>query len=69
MRDLRENGVDILTIGQYLSPSKDNLPVERFYGMSEFAALKDSALAMGFKSCASGPYVRSSYLAEEMLTL
>ena len=69
MKDLQNRGVAILTIGQYLSPSKENLRVERFYTEQEFSGFKTSALAMGFKSCASGPYVRSSYLAEEMLSI
>ena len=64
MRDLAGLGVDILTLGQYLQPSKKHLPVERFYTPAEFAALKDEGLAMGFRWVESGPLVRSSYRAD-----
>ena len=64
-RDLADRHVDILTIGQYLRPSRDHLPVARFYTPEEFAFLKHEALAMGFRHVESGPLVRSSYHAHE----
>ena len=64
-RDLGERGVDILTIGQYLRPSKDHLPMTRYYTPAEFASLKAEALKFGFKHVESGPLVRSSYHAHE----
>jgi lipoic acid synthetase len=64
-RDLAAEGVDILTVGQYLRPSKDHLPVARFYTPDEFAYMKTEALTMGFKHVESGPLVRSSYHAHE----
>ncbi|MHB8732545.1 MAG: lipoyl synthase [bacterium] len=65
MRDLRGAGCDILTIGQYLSPGKDYVPIVRYYHPDEFAALKAEGLAMGFRHVESGPLVRSSYHADE----
>jgi lipoic acid synthetase len=64
-RDLGECGVDILTIGQYLRPSKDHLPMTRYYTPAEFVSLKEEALKFGFKHVESGPLVRSSYHAHE----
>ena len=64
-RDLADRKVDILTIGQYLRPSKDHLPMSRYYTPDEFDFLKHEALAMGFKHVESGPLVRSSYHAQE----
>jgi len=64
-RDLADRKVDILTIGQYLRPSRDHLVMQRFYTPDEFAFLKHEALAMGFKHVESGPLVRSSYHAQE----
>jgi lipoic acid synthetase len=64
-RDLADRKVDILTIGQYLRPSRDHLPMSRFYTPEEFAFLKHEALAMGFRHVESGPLVRSSYHAHE----
>ncbi|HYG98139.1 MAG TPA: lipoyl synthase [Terriglobales bacterium] len=64
-RDLAAEKVDILTIGQYLSPSKNHLPVKRFYTPDEFRFMKEEALKMGFKHVESGPLVRSSYHAHE----
>ena len=64
-RDLGTCGVDILTIGQYLRPSKDHLPMTRYYTPSEFVSLKEEALKFGFKHVESGPLVRSSYHAHE----
>jgi lipoic acid synthetase len=65
MRDLRAVDCDIITIGQYLQPTRDHLPVARFYDPSEFALLKEEGLAMGFGHVESGPLVRSSYHAEQ----
>jgi lipoic acid synthetase len=64
-RDLADRKVDILTIGQYLRPSRDHLPMTRYYTPDEFAFLKHEALAMGFRHVESGPLVRSSYHAQE----
>ncbi|HEB96415.1 MAG TPA: lipoyl synthase [Sedimenticola thiotaurini] len=64
MRDLRDHGCTMLTLGQYLQPSRDHLPVERFVPPEEFEALRRSGEAMGFENVASGPMVRSSYHAE-----
>jgi lipoyl synthase len=64
-RDLGNRGVDILTIGQYLRPSKDHLPIARFYAPEEFQYLQDEALRFGFRHVESGPMVRSSYHAHE----
>ena len=63
--DLAARKVDILTIGQYLRPSRDHLPMSRFYTPEEFAFLKHEALRMGFRHVESGPLVRSSYHAHE----
>ena len=63
--DLREDGVDVLTLGQYLRPSMQHLPVERYYSPEEFEALKAVAETKGFLYVASGPMVRSSYRAGE----
>ena len=65
MRDLRAVGCDILTIGQYLSPGKDYVPIARYYHPDEFAALKQEGIALGFRHVESGPLVRSSYHADE----
>ena len=63
--DLAAAGCDILTIGQYLRPSRDHLPMARLYTPGEFADLKREAVAMGFRHVESGPLVRSSYHAHE----
>ena len=68
MRDLRAVDCDIITIGQYLQPTRDHLPVARFYDPSEFALLKEEGLAMGFAHVESGPLVRSSYHAEQQVS-
>jgi lipoyl synthase len=68
-RDMAERRVDILTVGQYLRPSKDHLPIARFYEPGEFAFLKDEAMKMGFRHVESGPLVRSSYHAHEQADL
>jgi len=63
--DLGSRGVDILTVGQYLRPSRDHLPIARFYTPDEFQYLKEEALRFGFRHVESGPLVRSSYHAHE----
>ncbi|MDA8388988.1 MAG: lipoyl synthase [Nitrospiraceae bacterium] len=65
MRDLRAGGCRMLTIGQYLRPSRRSLPVSEYVRPERFVELKTAALAMGFRSVASGPLVRSSMNAEE----
>jgi lipoic acid synthetase len=67
MRDLRAWGVEILTIGQYLQPSRNHLPIERYYTPDEFADLKAFGLEIGFRWVESGPLVRSSYHAEQQV--
>jgi lipoic acid synthetase len=62
---LRDAGVDILTVGQYLRPSERHLPVVRYWHPDEFAALEEAAYALGFDHVAAGPLVRSSYHADE----
>jgi lipoyl synthase len=64
-RDLATVKVDILTIGQYLRPSRDHLPITRYYHPDEFRFMKEEALKMGFRHVESGPLVRSSYHAHE----
>jgi lipoyl synthase len=64
-RDLAAVGTDVLTIGQYLRPSRDHLPMARYYAPEEFAYLREEALGMGFRHVESGPLVRSSYHARE----
>ena len=66
MRDLRAQDVDILTLGQYLQPTKKQLPVERYVTPDEFKQWEERAKEMGFLYCASGPLVRSSYRAAEL---
>lgn len=72
MRDLREAKCDILTLGQYLRPTRNNLPVDRYVTPEEFEELAEVGTSMGFKQVHSGPLVRSSYhageLAEELIT-
>jgi lipoic acid synthetase len=67
MKDLREVDVDILTLGQYLRPSADHIPIDRYVTPEEFAELKREGMAMGFKHVESGPLVRSSYHAWEQV--
>ena len=67
MRDLRDWGVDILTIGQYLQPTIKHLPIERYYRPEEFEELKDFGMDIGFRWVESGPLVRSSYHAEKQV--
>jgi len=66
MRDLRAVRCDILTIGQYLQPSKEHLEVVRYLPPEEFVELEQEALALGFGAVASAPFVRSSYQAETL---
>ena len=65
LRDLREAGCQIVTIGQYLRPSLANLPMVRYYTPAEFAELKRIGIDLGFGHVESGPLVRSSYHAHE----
>lgn len=67
MRDLRAVEVDILTLGQYLRPSNDHLPIDRYYTPGEFAQLREAGLEMGFRHVEAGPLVRSSYHAWEQV--
>ena len=67
LTDLRAAGVDIVTLGQYLRPTVNHLPVERYVTPAEFDRYRESALARGFLECVSGPLVRSSYRAEQAL--
>jgi lipoic acid synthetase len=65
--DLRAHGVDLLTLGQYLQPTANHLPVARFITPEQFDQYREWALARGFRECVSGPLVRSSYRAEQAL--
>jgi lipoic acid synthetase len=67
MDDLRANNVDIMTIGQYLQPTKKHLKVQKYYHPDEFAELREIAISKGFSHCESGPLVRSSYHADEQV--
>ncbi|MCE7793042.1 lipoyl synthase [Salipaludibacillus sp. CUR1] len=67
MDDLRAVDVDILTIGQYLQPTKSHLKIVKYWTPEEFAELKEIAMSKGFKHCESGPMVRSSYHADEQV--
>ena len=67
MADLRAVNVDLLTVGQYLRPSKAHVEMDRFYHPREFKEIEEEGLALGFKYVASGPLVRSSYHAEDQL--
>jgi lipoic acid synthetase len=67
MRDLRAWGVDILTLGQYLQPSRKHLPIDRYYTLDEFAELKAFGAEIGFQWVECGPLVRSSYHAAEQV--
>lgn len=69
MRDLVAHGCDILTLGQYLQPTKAHLQVSRYYHPDEFTQLKENGLELGFRHVESGPLVRSSYHAEQQLPL
>lgn len=67
--DLRNVGVDIINLGQYLQPSASHIPVEKYWTPEEFAELKEAAFAAGFAHCESGPLVRSSYHAGEQYNI
>jgi lipoic acid synthetase len=67
LEDLRAVGVDIVTLGQYLRPTLNHLPIQRFVTPAEFDAFRERALTKGFLECVSGPLVRSSYRAEQAL--
>jgi lipoyl synthase len=67
MDDLRAHNVDILTIGQYLQPTKSHIKLEKYWTPEEFAELKEIAMTKGFSHCESGPLVRSSYHADEQV--
>ena len=67
MNDLKNAGCDILTIGQYIQPSKAHLPVEKYYALDEYETLKQMAKDSGFKYYQIGPLVRSSYNASELI--
>jgi len=66
LRDLRAAGVDVVTIGQYLQPTRRNLPVAAFVPPEQFEAYRDYGLSVGFRMVFSGPLVRSSYMAESV---
>lgn len=67
MDDLRANNVDIMTIGQYLQPTKKHLKVQKYYSPAEFGELRKIAMSKGFSHCEAGPLVRSSYHADEQV--
>jgi len=64
LRDLRSAGTDVVTIGQYLQPTRRNLPVAEFIAPRQFEAYRDYGLSLGFRTVFSGPLVRSSYMAD-----
>jgi hypothetical protein len=66
IRDLKAHGCDILTIGQYLQPSRDHLPVAAYYTPEAFKQLETFAKSVGFTTVAAGPFVRSSYKADQL---
>jgi lipoyl synthase len=65
IRSIRGAGTDVLTVGQYLRPSRDHLPLQRYYTPAEFESIKAFALSLGYRHVESGPLVRSSYHADE----
>jgi lipoic acid synthetase len=65
-RDIRDRNIDILTLGQYLKPDRNSLPIARYYHPKEFVYYKDIATDLGIRHVFSGPLVRSSYLAEHV---
>jgi len=67
LRDLKQHNVDMITLGQYLQPSKDHLKVQRFVHPSEFDELREFGESLGFRHIASGPLVRSSYHADKQV--
>jgi lipoic acid synthetase len=68
LRDLRARGVQVVTIGQYLQPTRRNLPVVEYVEPARFAAYRDYGLSIGFRLVFSGPLVRSSYMADQVNT-
>ena len=69
MKDIRSQDVDILTLGQYMRPTINHLPVKKWYTPEEFYFLKEKAISLGFLDVASGPLVRSSYRADRIASL
>jgi lipoic acid synthetase len=69
MADIKKTGCNLLTLGQYLQPTPKHLAVNRYVRPEEFAALRETALKLGFAGVAAGPHVRSSYQAEELYKL
>jgi lipoic acid synthetase len=67
MDDLRAHNVDIVTLGQYLQPTKAHLKIEKYWHPDEFAQLKEDGMKLGFSHIESGPLVRSSYHAHEQV--
>ena len=67
LRDIASTGCDIMTVGQYLPPKKAALPLDRYYSLEEFAAIREEGLKMGFRHVESGPLVRSSYHAKQQI--
>ena len=68
MRDLRSVNVDVLTLGQYMQPTRNHLPVVRYVTPDEFNQLRQLGLKLGFMEVAAGPLVRSSYRADRIFT-
>jgi lipoic acid synthetase len=66
LRDLRDVEVEAVTIGQYLQPSRGNLAVAEYVTPAQFDAYRDYGLSLGFKAVFSGPFVRSSYMADRL---
>jgi len=66
MADLRHHGCELLTVGQYLRPTREQRPVTRYYEPAEFEEIADEARALGFREVAAGPLVRSSYRADRL---
>ena len=69
MKDIRSQDVDVLTLGQYMRPTINHLPVKKWYTPEEFYFLKEKAISLGFLDVASGPLVRSSYRADRIASL
>ena len=69
MTDIRSAGCDLLTLGQYLQPTREHLPVQRFIPPEEFEEMRLVALSLGFKAVAAGPHVRSSYRAGHLFRM
>lgn len=67
LKDLKESSVDIITIGQYLQPSPENIKVSKYYRPEEFDGIRKTAMDMGFAAVEAGPFIRSSYCAEAVL--